>query len=157
LDRLTDLLTKPAGTWETTRDTGDAQRGLCLVSETRRNAGDVGDARRMAHNPEVAGSNPAPATKFAGQRPLLIMRGAFCACRVDGIVHEASEEGRRGGWGGEAYPADVVRDAGGGRTSTEARRRTSAMNCRLSAARLLWIHERADPGFRSPAGGPPGA
>jgi len=24
---------------------------------------DAGDARRMAHNPEVAGSNPAPATK----------------------------------------------------------------------------------------------
>jgi len=80
------------------------------------------DEGRLSHNPEVAGSNPAPATKFAGQRPLLIMEGAFCACRVHGIVHEASEEGRRGGWGGEAYPADVVRDAGGGRTSTEARR-----------------------------------
>jgi hypothetical protein len=40
------------------------------------------------------------------------MEGAFCICRVHGIVHEASEEGRRG-WGGEAYTADVVRDAGG--------------------------------------------
>jgi hypothetical protein len=59
--------------------------------ETPREGGDV---RRMAHNPEVAGSNPAPATKFAGERPLPIMEGAFCVCRVHGIVHEASEEGR---------------------------------------------------------------
>ena len=64
--RLTDLLTRPAGTGETKRDTGDAQRGLRLVSETRWNAGDMGDARRGAHNPEVAGSNPAPATKARG-------------------------------------------------------------------------------------------
>jgi hypothetical protein len=32
------------------------------------------------------------------------MEGAFCVCRVHGIVHEASEEGRCGGWAGEAYP-----------------------------------------------------
>jgi hypothetical protein len=50
-DRLTDLLTRPVGMGETTRDTGDAHLDLCLVSETRRNAGDVGYARRMAHNP----------------------------------------------------------------------------------------------------------
>jgi len=42
------------------RDTGDARRGLCLVSETRRDAGDEGDVRRMAHNPQVGGSNPQP-------------------------------------------------------------------------------------------------
>ena len=48
------------------------------------------------------------------------MEGAFCMCRVHGIVHEASEGPPRR-LGGEAYPADVVRDAGGGRTSTEAR------------------------------------
>ena len=64
--RLTDLLTGPDGTRETARDTGDAQRDLHLVGETRRDAGDGGDARRMAHNPEVAGSNPAPATKARG-------------------------------------------------------------------------------------------
>src|SRR5215472_3941787 len=78
LDRLTDLLTKPVGTWETTRDTGDAQRGLCLVSETRRNVRDGGDARRMAHNPEVAGSNPAPATRQDGS-PEVIWRAVFVA------------------------------------------------------------------------------
>src|SRR6185369_2472837 len=53
---------------------------------------------RFTHNPEVEGSNPSPATKLAGQRPLPIMEGAFCVCRVHRIVHEASEEGRRGGW-----------------------------------------------------------
>src|SRR5271165_1232934 len=61
-------------------------------------AGWSSSVARWAHNPEVAGSNPAPATKFAGQGPLPIMEGAFCMCRVHGIVHEASEEGRRGGW-----------------------------------------------------------
>ena len=33
------------------RDTSDAPRNLRLVSETRRNAEDVGDGRRRAHNP----------------------------------------------------------------------------------------------------------
>jgi hypothetical protein len=86
--RLTDLLTRPHGTGETTRDAGDAQRGLCLVSETGRNAGDGGDARRMAHNPEVAGSNPAPATSFRSSRPFPITERAFCASRnvVKGVV-----------------------------------------------------------------------
>ena len=69
------------------------------------------DGDRFTHNPEVAGSNPAPATKSAGQRPLLIMEGAFCVCRVHGIVHETSEKGRRGGWAVRRTPADVVRDA----------------------------------------------
>ena len=64
--RLTDLLTRPVGTGETTRDTGDAHQGLRRVGETRRNAGDGGDARRMAHNPSVEGSNPSPATKAGG-------------------------------------------------------------------------------------------
>jgi hypothetical protein len=51
------------------------------------------------------------------------MEGAFCMCRVHGIVHEASEEGRRGGgWAVRRTRRDVVRDAGGGRTSTETRR-----------------------------------
>ena len=64
--RLTDLLTRPVGTGETTRDTGDAHQGLRRVSETRRNARDREDVRRMAHNPEVEGSNPSPATKARG-------------------------------------------------------------------------------------------
>jgi hypothetical protein len=73
---LTDLLTRPGETGETMRDTGGAQPGLCLVSETRHNAGDTGDMRRSAHNPEVEGSNPSPATKARG--PFSNREGAFC-------------------------------------------------------------------------------
>ncbi len=54
-------------------------------------------------------------------------------------------------------PADVVRDAGGGRTSTEARRPDICDKLQMKCNSLLLIHERADPGFRSPAGGSPGA
>ena len=43
---------------------------------------DGGEGRRSAHNPEVAGSNPAPATKSAGQRPLPIPGEAFLLCLV---------------------------------------------------------------------------
>jgi hypothetical protein len=75
--RLTDLLTRPAGTGETARDTGDAQRDLHLVSETGRDVGDGGDVRRSAHNPEVAGSNPAPATNFRRSRPFPSRERAF--------------------------------------------------------------------------------
>ena len=81
---LTDLLTKPHGTWETKRDTGDAQRGLRLVSETLRNTGDGGGARRSAHNPEVEGSNPSPATKARG--PFSNRERAFCMWFVHGML-----------------------------------------------------------------------
>ena len=42
--QLTDLLLRLAGTGETSRDTGDAYRGLRLVSGTSRNAGDARSA-----------------------------------------------------------------------------------------------------------------
>ena len=77
LDRLTDLLTGRCGTGETAQDVGDNHCLDSLVRETRRNVGDEGDARRMAHNPEVEGSNPSPATKSAGQGPLPILEEAF--------------------------------------------------------------------------------
>jgi hypothetical protein len=60
---LTRLLTRLVGTGETERDADDACQAAPQVSETRRDAGDAQDVRRMAHNPEVAGSNPAPATR----------------------------------------------------------------------------------------------
>jgi hypothetical protein len=63
---LTDLLTRRCGTGETWRDAGDGQparwagqAGRTQVPETLR---DGGDGCRLSHNPEVAGSNPAPAT-----------------------------------------------------------------------------------------------
>ena len=64
--------TRPVGTGETKQDTSDAWLGLDLVSDMRRNPGDGEDARRMAHNPEVEGSNPSP--RYQGQRPFLEQR-----------------------------------------------------------------------------------
>jgi 5-methylthioadenosine/S-adenosylhomocysteine deaminase len=60
---LTDSLTRPGGTGESQWRTRDGHRLRVLVSETHGHARDAEDARRMSHNPEVAGSNPAPATK----------------------------------------------------------------------------------------------
>ena len=48
-----------------------------------RDAGWSSSVARWAHNPEVAGSNPAPATKCAGQRPLPIPGGAFLLWRAN--------------------------------------------------------------------------
>ena len=73
---LTDLLTRRCGTRETARDADDGRRAHRQVSETRRDAGDVGDVCRMAHNPEVEGSNPSPATKAKG--PFSNRERAFC-------------------------------------------------------------------------------
>jgi hypothetical protein len=63
-----------------------------LVRETPWNAGDMGDARRSAHNPEVAGSNPAPATNFAGQRPFPILGEAFLLWRANEFANDPSAE-----------------------------------------------------------------
>jgi hypothetical protein len=60
---LTDLLTRPGGTGETQQGMGNGQRPRFLVSETGGYARDTEYVRRMSHNPEVAGSNPAPATR----------------------------------------------------------------------------------------------
>ncbi len=59
---LTDLLTRLCETGETEREADDSRSRHPLLSGTRRNVGDEEDVRRSAHNPEVAGSNPAPAT-----------------------------------------------------------------------------------------------
>jgi len=48
----------------------------------------------MAHNPEVEGSNPSPATKMQVRGLFPNRERAFCVYLVHGIVHEASEEGR---------------------------------------------------------------
>jgi hypothetical protein len=76
-------------------------------------AGWSSSVARWAHNPEVVGSNPTPATKFAGQRPLPIMEGVFCMCRVHTELCTGPLGGPPQRLGDEAYPADVVRDAGG--------------------------------------------
>ena len=82
-DRLTDLLTTRCGTGETAWDVDDGHGPYSLLSETRRDTRDVGDVRRLAHNPEVAGSNPAPATSFRRPGPFPSGERAFC---VSGTV-----------------------------------------------------------------------
>ena len=84
------------------------------------------------------------------------MEGAFCVCSVHGIVHEASEEGRRGG--------SAVRRTRGRRsrrrrrtTSTQAPRPFICDELQMKCNSPTMDHERADPGFRDPAGGSPGA
>src|SRR6516225_1442438 len=49
-------------------------------------AGWSSSVARWAHNPEVAGSNPAPATKARG--PFSNRERAFCMRSVHGFVHE---------------------------------------------------------------------
>src|SRR5580704_17515799 len=50
-------------------------------------AGWSSSVARWAHNPEVAGSNPAPATKARG--PFSNREGAFCLWFVNGFVNVA--------------------------------------------------------------------
>jgi len=54
------------------------------------------DGARLAHNREVAGSNPAPATIYAGQRPLPVPEGAFLLRLVHGFVNERAGTARLG-------------------------------------------------------------
>jgi hypothetical protein len=44
------------------------------------------DIRGLTHNPEVAGSNPAHATIYAGQRPLPVPGGAFLLCVLTSLL-----------------------------------------------------------------------
>jgi hypothetical protein len=71
---LTNLLTRPCGTRETQRATGDGLKLSALVSGTHLPDRDQRDARRFAHNPEVACSNPAPATTWTQGRGLIAGR-----------------------------------------------------------------------------------
>jgi hypothetical protein len=73
-----------------------------------RRAGTGWDADRFAHNPEVAGSNPAPATSFHRSRPFPGRERAFC---VPGTVVKRVV--------GTALPAARQRDGGDGVTRDE--------------------------------------
>jgi hypothetical protein len=54
------------------------------------------DDGRLTHNPEVAGSNPAPATSFRRSRPFPIRERAFCASRT--VVKVVVGAGLRAVW-----------------------------------------------------------
>ena len=74
----------------------------------------------MAHNPEVEGSNPSPATKARG--PFSNRERAFCMWFVHGFVHGAPHSSRtltrsdlhQGGACGAAGPASAAGSALGG-------------------------------------------
>jgi hypothetical protein len=66
---------------------------------------------------------------LAGQRPLPIMEGAFCMCRVHRIVHEASEEGRRG-WAVRHTPRTSFATQAADGLPLRRGARASAINCR---------------------------
>ena len=55
------------------------------------------DGDRLAHNPEVGGSNPPPATSFRRSGPFPITERAFCASRtvVKGVVGAGLRAARR--------------------------------------------------------------
>jgi hypothetical protein len=53
----------------------------------------VGDARRMAHNPEVEGSNPSPATKMQVRGPFSNRERAFCMLFANGFANEGGSGG----------------------------------------------------------------
>ena len=53
----------------------EASRGMC-------DGGTGWDGDRLAHNPEVEGSNPAPATSFRRSRPFPSRERAFCVSDV---------------------------------------------------------------------------
>ena len=50
----------------------------------------------MAHNPEVEGSNPSPATKAEG--PFSNRERAFCMWFANGFVHGSSRFGSQPAW-----------------------------------------------------------
>ena len=50
---LTDLLTRPDGTAETSHNARDSHHSRALVNETRTDLGDQEDVRRGAHNPAI--------------------------------------------------------------------------------------------------------
>ena len=65
------------------------------------------DAGRLTHNPEVAGSNPAPATSFRSSGPFPSKERAFCV--PGSVVRNVAATGLRAAWqrdGGDLVTRD---------------------------------------------------
>ena len=92
--RLTDLLTRPDG------DGGDVRHrrtltGALAWSARRAGTPETGEAYVVVLITQRSRVQiPPPLPSLQVRRPLPIMEGVFCVCRVHGIVHEAREEGR---------------------------------------------------------------
>ena len=72
------------------RSPGCDRRGRWLAFGFHHDAGWSSSVARRAHNPKVAGSNPAPATnEIPGQRPILSVISKWASCRFRAAVqHE---------------------------------------------------------------------
>ncbi len=87
---------------ETGRDGGDGARHRRRPARPSSGQRDVpgrrrrGDARRMSDNPEVTGSNPAPATSFRRSRPFPGEERAFCVSRT--VARRVAATGLRAAW-----------------------------------------------------------
>ena len=78
----------------------EASRGMC-------DGGTGWDGDRLAHNPEVEGSNPAPATSFRRSRPFPSRERAFCV--PSAVVKRVVATAPRGAWqrdGGDGVTRD---------------------------------------------------
>jgi hypothetical protein len=76
-------------------------------SGTRWTHGTVVDDSRLTHNPEVAGSNPAPATSFRRSRPFPSRERAFCVSST--VARRVAEAALRAAWrrdGGDGVARD---------------------------------------------------
>ena len=73
----------------------------------KRRPGTGRDSARLAHNPEVAGSNPAPATNFRSSRPFPSWERAFCVSST--VARRVAEAALRAAWrrdGGDGVARD---------------------------------------------------
>jgi hypothetical protein len=68
-------------------------QGGCRTTWT---SGTSVDDGRLTHNPEVAGSNPAPATSFRRSRPFPSEERAFCASGA--VARRVAATGLRAAW-----------------------------------------------------------
>jgi hypothetical protein len=78
----------------------EASRGMC-------DGGTGWDGDRLAHNPEVEGSNPAPATSFRRSRPFSSRERAFCVSDV--VLSRVAKTRLRAAWqrdGGDGVTRD---------------------------------------------------
>jgi hypothetical protein len=101
------------------------------------------DAGRLTHNPEVAGSNPAPATSFRRSRPFPTRKRAFCV--PGAVAKRVAATGFRAAWrrdGGDGATRDetawtwwTLPPATAGRLAQRYHRHSQVSSCPRGLAR----------------------
>jgi hypothetical protein len=123
---LTDPLTRRSETGEMQPRTGDGHCFRTQVGEMPATARDREDVRRMSHNPEVAGSNPAPAARKCrsearspGRRSGLDLCGSVMAAG-SGRTGRAGVEGTGRHWHRKHAPRRRRKCSRGARSPTRS-------------------------------------